>query len=292
MPSPRSRRRGAAAAAAAVLVVSPVLVLSACSGSASEALNSLASRASSAIASATASRPTADKATSAAATTSQATSTPTKTDTPTATDSPSPTDTATETKTETATATETRTETATVTPTPSPSRSESKSPEPVPASTSTPWWPYALGLLAGIVVGLVIWRVVRSRQRHAWEEQVRTATASLDPFAATFLPHLIAAPTDPSMPGTWTVVRPQVIEATRMLDTLVPNAPDAAAGNSVAGLSEAAKSAGAAVDTALAPGTVVTSAAVQDLVVRRDALVEASRSARHAAGPPPGGSHS
>jgi hypothetical protein len=283
MATPRPHRRSLVAAGASVVVVLPVLALSACSGSPSSALDSLASKASSVLATATPTKTTTPPPTSSAST-------------PTPTESPTPT------KTETATATETRTETATVTtsptptltptPTPTPTRSETASPGPAPASDPTPWWPWVLGALALLAAGLGAWLFARSRRRHAWEEQVRAATSSLDPFSATFLPRLLAAPADPSMPGAWAVVRPQVVAAATTLDGLVPGAPDAAARGSVAGLSEAAKAAGAAVDTALAPGAIVTPAAVQDLVVKRDALVEATRAARHAAGHPAGGAHS
>ena len=110
---------------------------------------------------------------SASATTASPTQTPTKTDTPTPT--PTKTDTPTPTPTS-ATPTPTPTET-TPTPTPTPSSTSpsatataspgSTSAAPVPAGSSTVWWPWLLAAL--VALGALIWWILASGKRRAWD---------------------------------------------------------------------------------------------------------------------------
>ena len=148
-----------------------------------------------------------------------------------------------------------------------------------------------LALVVLLILGLVWWRVARARKQRAWRDQLRATTGSFDQLTSTFLPRLVANPADPSRPGTWSVVRPQVAEAVRGVDALAVSAPDEAARATVIALGDAVRSTSGAVDVCLTPGTVIDPASVQEVIRRRDALVAAVGAARTLAGPPSGGAH-
>ena len=125
------------------------------------------------------------------------TASPTKTDTPTPTPTPTKTDTPTPTPTPTsATPTPTPTET-TPTPTPtssSPSATATASPgstsaAPVPAGSSTPWWPWLL--VALVALGALIWWILASGKRRAWDAAFSRSSAEARWAADVLAPSVV-----------------------------------------------------------------------------------------------------